>query len=172
MKKRILLIILVIIIIGGGIFSFKTNSKESNTKELDNSKNVTIDINNTINNGTESDDIVGTWRTYQAIDSETAEKIDNLTTIFGTSYISYGSYLELNEDGTFLDCIYPITTDETSITGTYTIEKDYFKLGDCYIFLKYSDGRTLTIQQVDYGDNIPVLVYYPDDSQYQFDLKK
>lgn len=172
MKKVILLIILVIIMVVVGIFNSKTNPEESNINELDNSQNATIDTNNAVNNDKESNDIVGTWRTFQAIDSKTAEKIDNLTTIFGTSYISYGSYLELNEDGTFLDCIHPITTDETSTTGTYTIERDYYKLGDCYIFLKYSDDRTLTIQEVDYGDNIPVLVYYPDDSQYQFDLKK
>lgn len=171
MKKEILLIILVIMVVVAS-FYFKTKLEESNVSDLDNSQNVAIDINNTVNNDKESNDIVGTWRTYQAIDSKTAEKIDNLTMIFGTSYISYGSYLELNEDGTFFDCIYPITTDETSTTGTYTIERDYYKLGDCYIFLKYSDDRTLTIQQVDYGDNIPVLVYYPDECQYQFDLKK
>ena len=175
--KISLLIIAVIVIVIVGIFISKTNSEEKNTNTLNNSQNTTIDANNTITN-TNNDskennsDIVGTWNTYQAIDSQTAEKIDDLTTIFGSSYTSYGSYLKLNEDGTFLDSIYPITSGETSTTGTYTVEKDYYELGDCYVFLKYSDGRTVTIQQVNYGDNIPVLSYYPDDSKYQFDLKK
>jgi len=169
-----LLIIAVIVIVIMGIYIYKTTTEETN---MNNSQNTTIDANNTITN-TNNDskennsDIVGTWNTYQAIDSQTAEKIDDLTTIFGSSYTSYGSYLKLNEDGTFLDSIYPITSGETSTTGTYTVEKDYYELGDCYVFLKYSDGRTVTIQQVNYGDNIPVLSYYPDGSQYQFDLKK
>ena len=175
--KISLLIIAVIVIVIVGIFISKTNSEEKNTNTLNNSQNTTIDANNTITN-TNNDskennsDIVGTWNTYQAIDSQTAEKIDDLTAIFGSSYTSYGSYLKLNEDGTFLDSIYPITSGETSTTGTYTVEKDYYELGDCYVFLKYSDGRTVTIKQVNYGDNIPVLSYYPDGSQYQFDLKK
>ena len=158
MKKEILLIILVIMVVVAS-FYFKTKLEESNISDLDNSQNVAIDINNTVNNDKESNDIVGTWRTYQAIDSKTAEKIDNLTMIFGTSYISYGSYLELNEDGTFFDCIYPITTDETSTTGTYTIERDYYKLGDCYIFLKYSYYVFLDRIKQSYLDLNPYLLY-------------
>ena len=184
MKKGILLLVIaVIVIIIIGIFISKPDFEEKNMmNSLDNSQNTT-DTNNTNNiinntvintndNKENNSDIVGTWNTYQAVDSETAEKTDDLTSIFGSSFTSYGSYLKLNEDGTFLDSIYPVTTGETSVTGTYTVEKDYYTLGDCYVFLKYSDGRTLTIQQVNYGDNIPVLTYYPDDSKYQFNLKK
>jgi len=183
MKKGILLLIIaIIVIVAVGIFISKTDSEENNMNTLNNSQNTTIDSNNIINNtitntnindnNENNSDIVGTWNTYQAIDAKTAEKIGDLTAIFGSSYTSYGSYLKLNEDGTFLDSIYPITSGETSTTGTYTVEKDYYELGDCYVFLKYSDGRTVTIKQVNYGDNIPVLSYYPDGSQYQFDLKK
>lgn len=168
--KISLLVIAVIIIVIVGIFISKTNSEETNMNTLNNFQNTTINNNYYIQEN--NNNIIGTWNTYQAIDSQTAEKIDDLTSIFGSSYASYGSYLKLNEDGTFLDSIYPITSGETSTTGTYTVEKDYYKLGDCYIFLKYSDGRTVTIQQVNYGDNIPVLSYYPDGSKYQFDLKK
>ena len=183
MKKGILLLIIaIIVIVTVGIFISKTDSEENNMNTLDNSQNTTTNTNNIINNSIinnnnndnkeNNSDIVGTWNTYQAIDSQTAEKIDDLTAIFGSSYASYGSYLKLNEGGTFLDSIYPITTGETSVTGTYTVEKDYYELGDCYVFLKYSDGRTLNLKQVNYGDNIPVLSYYPEGSQYQFDLKK
>ena len=175
--KISLLIIAVIIIVIVGIFISKTNSEDKNMNTLNNSQNTTIDANNTITN-TNNDskennsDIVGTWNTYQAIDSQTAEKIDDLTEIFGSSYRTYGSFLKLNNDGTFLDSIYPVTTGETSTNGTYTIEKDYYKLGDCYIFLNYSDGRTVTVKRVYYEDNTPVLSYYTNGEQYQFDLKK
>ena len=176
--KISLLIIAVIVIVIVGIFISKTNSEDKNMNTLNNSQNTTIDANNTITNTNINDnnennsDIVGTWNTYQAIDAKTAEKIGDLTAIFGSSYTSYGSYLKLNEDGTFLDSIYPITSGETSTTGTYTVEKDYYELGDCYVFLKYSDGRTVTVKRIYYEDNTPVLSYYTNGDKYQFDFKK
>lgn len=171
-----LLIIAVIVIVIMGIYIYKTTTEETN---MNNSQNTTIDTNNTIvdtndttNNKEDNSDIVGTWNTYQAIDAQTAEKTDDLTEIFGSSYRTYGSFLKLNNDGTFLDSIYPVTTGETSTNGTYTIEKDYYKLGDCYIFLNYSDSRTVTVQRIYYEDNTPVLSYYTNGDKYQFDFKK
>lgn len=119
-----------------------------------------------------NEDIIGIWKTYQAHDTQTTETIDDLTEIFGTSYISYGSYLKLNEDGTFLDAIYPVTSGEQSIEGTYKIEKNYYKEGDCYVFLNYSDGRAKTFMRIYYEENEPVLSCFDPGDTYQFDLKK
>jgi len=148
------------------------NTIVDNNNTITDTNNTIVDTNDTTNNKEDNSDIVGTWNTYQAIDAQTAEKIDDLTEIFGSSYRTYGSFLKLNNDGTFLDSIYPVTTGETSTNGTYTIEKDYYKLGDCYIFLNYSDGRTVTVQRIYYEDNTPVLSYYTNGDKYQFDFKK
>ena len=111
------------------------------------------------------------WNTFQLIDAENGEVIQNLSSVLGTTYIQYGSYLELKEDGTFLDAIYPVTSGELSTEGTYTIAKDYYKIGDCYVFLNYSDGRTKTFMVIYYEDNVPVLSYFEEGETYQIDLK-
>lgn len=159
----------------------KINKLEETIDELEETKNNNISIDsytsNIIDNNITEDeeknkDIIGVWNTYQLIDSETGEVIQNLSNVLGTAYIQYGSYLKLNEDGTFLDAIEPVTSGELSTEGTYTIEKNYYKEGDCYVFLNYSDGRTKTFMIIYYEDNNPVLSYFESGEPYQIDLKK
>ena len=161
----------------------KTNSLENtinNLKETE-KNNISIDSepnniikedSNVIENEESNEDIIGVWNTFQLIDVENGEIIQNLSNVLGTAYIQYGSYLKLNEDGTFLDAIYPVTSGEFSTEGTYTIAKDYYKVGDCYVFLNYSDGRTKTFMRIYYEDNVPVLSSYEEGETYQIDLKK
>ena len=158
------------------IDELKETEKENDNISIDSNKNNTI--NNNVNstdieeNEETNEDIVGIWNTYQLIKAEDGEIIQNLSSVLGTAYTQYGSYLKLNEDGTFLDAIHPITSGELSTEGTYTIEKDYYKLGDCYVFLNYSDGRTKTFMRIYYEENVPVLSYFEEGEVYQIDLKK
>ena len=154
------------------------SSLEEKIEELKETENDSVSIDSDINkiteeelNITENEDIIGVWNTFQLIDAENGEVIQNLSSVLGTAYIQYGSYLELKEDGTFLDAIYPVTSGELSTEGTYTIAKDYYNLGDCYVFLNYSDGRTKTFMVIYYEDNVPVLSYFEEGETYQIDLK-
>ena len=154
------------------------SSLEEKIEELKETENDSVSIDSDINkiteeepNITENEDIIGVWNTFQLIDAENGEVIQNLSNVLGTAYIQYGSYLELKEDGTFLDAIYPVTSGELSTEGTYTIAKDYYKIGDCYVFLNYSDGRTKTFMVIYYEDNVPVLSYFEEGETYQIDLK-
>ena len=161
----------------------KISSLEEQIDELKETKNDNVLINTDENNISDdepniteneesNEDIIGVWNTFQLIDAEKGEIIQNLSNVLGTGYIQYGSYLELKEDGTFLDAIYPITSGELSTEGTYTIAKDYYKLGDCYVFLNYSDERTKTFMRIYYEDDVPVLSYFEEGETYQVDLKK
>ena len=165
--------------------TINNNSKNNNSIETNTTHTTVEDNSNTSNTDKTGEstppqtpkqennkDIIGTWKTYQVHDVQSSETIVDLTKIFGTSYISYGSYLKLNEDGTFLDAIYPVTSGEESIEGTYQIEKNYYKEGDCYVFLNYSDGRTKTFMIIYYEENEPVLSCFEPGDTYQFDLKK
>lgn len=153
MKKKILIwIIICILIVGIIIFIKKTfNSK----KEYLN------------------DEFIGKWQTISAINSETGEKTNNLTDVFGSSFLQFGSYLELKENGTFFDAIQPITNGSRSNTGKYTIKRNYKEKGDCYIFLNYSDGYQEKLQRV-YLDKSKISYLVLDNSinGYQLTLKK
>ena len=161
----------------------EVSNLEEKIEELKETENDNISIDSGTNNIVEeepnvteneesNEDIVGVWNTFQLIDGNNGEIIQNLSNVLGTAYIQYGSYLELKEDGTFLDAIYPVTSGELSTEGTYTIARDYYKVGDCYVFLNYSDGRTKTFMVIYYEDNVSVLSYFEEGETYQIDLKK
>ena len=144
--------------------NIRTNKTDSNS----NNNNTT---NNTINNNKE--ELIGKWNTCKVIDSTDGTETTNMRNIFGSSYAEFGSYLELKEDGSFLDAIQPVTDGSTSVEGSYTIAFDYYKIGDCYIFLNYSDGRKNTLQRVYYDEsNTPYLVLDDLIGDYQISLKK
>ncbi len=153
MRKKILLGFIICILIVGIIISIKKpfNSKEENL----------------------NDEFIGKWQTISAINSETGEKTNNLTDIFGSSFLQFGSYLELKEDGTFFDAIQPITNGSRSNTGKYTIKRNYKEKGDCYIFLDYSDGYQEKLQRV-YLDKSKISYLVLDNSinGYQLTLKQ
>lgn len=155
----------------------KVEKDTDNTNVDEKKENTSNKINTTLNEQTKNE-IVGRWNTFQAIDPETGKTIENLREIFGLSYATYGSYLEFKEDGTFKDAIDPVGNGEYAIDGTYEIQNSYYKLGDCWIFLTYSDGTKRTIQRIYYSDdNVPVLSLQilTDDGvtpAIQYDMKK
>ncbi len=153
------------------IDELKETENDNISTNLD-TNNIIDDETNITENEESNEDIIGVWNTFQFIDADNGEIIQNLSNVLGTGYIQYGSYLELKEDGTFLDAIYPVTSGELSTEGMYTIEKDYYRVGDCYVFLNYSDGRTKTFMVIYYEDNVPVLSYFEEGKTYQIDLKK
>lgn len=164
------------------ISSLESKIEELKKTEKENDfDNISIDSNssqvideklNITENEESNEDVIGVWNTYQLIKAEDGEIIQNLSNVLGTAYIQYGSYLKLNEDGTFLDAIYSVTSGELSTEGTYTVAKDYYRVGDCYVFLNYLDGRTKTFMRIYYEDNVPVLSYFEEGETYQIDLKK
>ena len=173
--SNILLFIAIIIIIIMSIYIYNLNNKLNNIKIISEnttkSENTIIEKTTDKKNTKDDKEFFGVWKTYEAIDSNTGEIITNLSKVFGSSYLSFGSTLKLNEDGTFLDSIYPITSSEVSVEGTYKVERNLYKQGDCYIFLTYSD-KTEKAFMVTYENNIPILTSAVEDQKYQFDLKK
>ena len=181
MKNKILLGIIVclcLLVIGYVMFvisqsNFKVIDKEdliSNSVENNNDK-----VDNDLNKSNEdlSDEIIGKWDTVSAVNSEDGKETKNLKDVFGSSYLQYGSYLELKGDGTFLDAIQPITNGNKSNTGKYTIKSNYNKPGDCYVFLNYSDGTEDKLQRVILDDsNTYYLVLDGFINGYQLTLRK
>lgn len=173
MKNKILLEIAIVcvLIIGVVIFIKKPfNFKEENNLDIQTSdKNQ----NNSSNEEKISDEIIGKWITVSAVNSEDGTKTENLKDVFGSSYSQYGSYLELTEDGSFIDAIQPITDGSKSNTGTYIIKRDYYKPGDCYVILSYLDGKEEKLQRVFIDDsNTPYLVLNSFINGYQLTLRK
>ena len=72
-----------------------------------------------------------------AVDGNNAMKITNMSEIFGSSYQKKEYYLELNENGTFVDTIISSIDKNKSNKGTYKVENDFYKIGDCHIFFTY-----------------------------------
>ncbi len=129
--------------------------------------------NNNLNQEKLSNEYIGKWNTVMAINSNTGVETKSLREVFGSSFEEFGSYLELKEDGTFIDAIVPITDGSKSNTGTYIIKKDYYKLGDTYIFLSYIDGNEETLQSVKLdSSNESYLVLDSLINDYQLYLKK
>ena len=156
-NKKVLFIIILIIVIGGVVFI----------------KEVIPILNKNQSKNMECNDMIGKWQTVSAVNTETGEKTTNLKDVFGSSYQKYGSYLELNKDGTFNDAIEPITDGSKSNTGKYTIKKDYNKIGDCYIILSYSDQNEEKLQRIFLDDNnTAYLVLDNIINGYQLFLKK
>ncbi len=148
MKKRILLGIIICILIVGVILLIKKPFNLHN-------------------------EFIGKWQTISAVNLETGEKTNNLTDIFGSSFLQFGSYLELKEDETFFDALIPITNGSRSNTGKYTIKRNYKEKGDCYILLDYSDGYQEKLQRVFLDESkTPYLVLDNFINGYQLTLKK
>ena len=173
MKNKVVIgVILCLIFVGGFVLvkdPFHFYSKSSDELNIDNNGKM----QNKDDNKVAIDEMVGKWDAISAVNVETSEKIDHLKDIFGSSYSQYGSYLELKEDGTFLDAIEPITDGSKANNGTYEIKRNYNKSGDCYVFLSYSDGTTATLQRVFLDESdVAYLVLENFIQGYQFTLKK
>lgn len=178
MKNNILLGIIVICLLCIGVFMLVNkpfSTKEANKVDTNISSKEDTNTSNKVENNNEevSDDVIGKWNTVSAVNSKTGDKVTNMRDIFGSSYQEYGSYLDLKSDGTFIDAIRPITNGSKSTTGKYEVKKDYYKPGDLYIFLTYSDGTEGKLERVlldDTGTYYLVLENLIDD--YQLTLKK
>ena len=143
---------------------FQNTTKENTTTSSD----TTSSSSNAITSSeTEDSEIIGKWNTQKVSDLKANETYDNLKDLYGSSYLEFGSYLQLNDDGTFVDAINPVTDGSTSTEGKYKILRSYNKLGDCYVELTYSDGRTEMLQRV-YYDNTgtPYLTFNSGDLSY------
>ncbi len=170
MKKVIYGIIIILLIIGGAMFINKRDNVETlgDDKVKENSSVLEDDYENI-----SSDDIIGRWDSVMALNSEDATETTNLRDVFGSSYSEYGSYMEFKDDGTFVDRIQPITNGSQADSGTYKIEKNYNKPGDCYVFLTYSDGRNSKLQKVILDDSdVSYLVLEEFVNGYQITLRK
>lgn len=150
----------------------QSNSTKSNNEEkVENINKQDVVKDNEYEEDSDDSDIIGTWNTVSVMDMSTATTYDNLKDIFGTSYITYGSYLKLNDDKTFEDFTLPVTTGKTSTSGTYEILRNYYKMGDCYVQLRYSDGETIIIQRV-FRDNTNTAYLTFNRDNLSYDLKK
>lgn len=154
--------------------------KDSNILILDKSKDENKD-DTTISKTNDEDtikkennansDIVGKWNTIKVMDMSSNIEYDNLKNLYGSSYLEFGSYLQLNDDGTFTDGIQPVTDGSESKTGKYEILRDYNKKGDCYIELTYSDGRKQMIQKVYLDETENQYLTFNSNNMY-YELKK
>ncbi len=163
-------IIIILLIIGGVIFI----NRGFNTRISDDSK---VKENDSIEEEDDKkkllDEIIGRWDSVKAVNSEDATEVNNLRDVFGSSYSQYGSYIEFNDDGTFVDKIVPITDGSKSNAGTYKVERDYNKPGDLYIFLTYDDGSEGKLEKVILDDsNVSYLVLENFVNGYQITFKK
>lgn len=149
--------------------SNKTTTNTNTTFQNTTTSNSTTssDSNKVISSETEESEIIGKWNTQKVSDLKANETYDNLKDLYGSSYLEFGSYLQLNDDGTFVNAINPVTDGSTSTEGKYKILRSYNKLGDCYVELTYSDGRTEMLQRV-YYDNTetPYLTFNSGDLSY------
>lgn len=117
--------------------------------------------------------ITGKWNTYRIINRETGEE-ENFMNVFGSSYREYGSYIEIKDDNTFLDCTSPIQSSESPVGTKYLLTKDTEVDEDKYlgIELNYSD-KSLINTHIIYlsNDDEPTLIY-PYGEQYLLLLRK
>lgn len=146
------------------------NTSNSSTKK---DENTTISNSNKVDENTTSsdDELIGKWNTVKVIDMQSGESYDNLAQFFGTSYISYESSLELKKDGSFIDAVFPVVENTQATEGTYEILRNYYKMGDCYVELKYSDGKILMIQRVTYDETGNWYLTFNRDN-ISYELKK
>lgn len=144
-----------------------TNTNTTNSNTTTSSDTTSSSSNAITSSETEDSEIIGKWNTQKVSDLKANETYDNLKDLYGSSYLEFGSYLQLNDDGTFVDAINPVTDGSTSTEGKYKILRSYNKLGDCYVELTYSDGRTEMLQRV-YYDNTetPYLTFNSGDLSY------
>ena len=119
------------------------------------------------------DNISGKWNTYRVIDRETGKE-ESFMNVFGSSYREYGSYIEIKDDNTFLDCTSPIQSSESPVGTNYSLTKDTEVDDDKYlgIELNYSD-KSLIDTHIVYllNDEEPTFIY-PYGEQYLLLLRK
>ena len=119
------------------------------------------------------DNISGKWNTYRVIDRETGKE-ESFMNVFGSSYREYGSYIEIKDDNTFLDCTSPIQSSESPVGTNYSLTKDTEVDDDKYlgIELNYSD-KSLIDTHIVYllNDEEPTFIY-PYDEKYLLLLRK
>lgn len=176
MKKKILICVVFIILVGGAsifLLDLKKKTDTNSNGRPNNSEKHIENLDNDSNVESEYEDIVGKWNAISAVDVSSGEKVTNLRDIFGSSYSQYGSFLELKDDGTFVDAIEPITKENKSTSGKYEIKKNYNKPGDCYVFLNYDDKTEAKLQRVILDDsNTYYLVMENFVNGYQITFKK
>lgn len=111
-------------------------------------------------------EFIGIWNTYEAVNSKTGKIFEELEDVFGEDYLSYGSFIKLNANGTFWDATNPKTSESLENEGTYIIEK---KNEESYIVLKYDNGKTKELNfNKDEGKNILSLDGKGEAYQYKF----
>lgn len=170
MKKLLIYFFSLIVIILIVFFLFKhvrdTTIGDKNIDRKNNLNAIETDKN-------KSNEFVGKWSTVKAINSETGIETNNMIEVFGNSYETKGSYIEFKKDGTFIDRIEPITNGSKPSKGKYIIKKDYYKKGDTYIFLYYTDDIVEKVQKIIISENKEiylVLDHFVND--YQLYLQK
>ena len=174
--SNILLCISIVIIILMGIYINNLSNELESLKQSNLNNEIITNSNSESNKKVETekkfnDEIVGLWKTYQINDLETNNTITSLSKFFGTSYLSFGSTLKLNDDGTFLDSIYPITSSDISTEGTYKVTKDSNQSDELYIVLEYSDKTEKTFT-LTYENKSPILTSSFENGKYEFYFKK
>lgn len=126
-------------------------------------------------NSNEKEIISGKWYIVSAVNGNNAMKITNMSEIFGSSYQKKEYYLELNENGTFVDTIISSIDKNKSNKGTYKVENDFYKIGDCHIFFTYSDGSEMELKRVYYDESYTSYLPYnitKDGVYYELHLRK
>ena len=172
MNKKFLFSILITISL---TFTLTGCAKMSNTTSEQSTEVIDTTTDNQSNESVENEEneFIGKWNTVEAANEETGESTKNLRDVFGSSFEQFGSYLELKDDGTFVDAIIPVTDGSKSTTGKYTIKRDYLKIGDAYVFLYYSDGQEKNIQKIFLDESgEPYLVLDGFVNGYQLYLKR
>lgn len=114
---------------------------------------------------------IGKWNSQYAVDLQ-GEKVD-LSNLLGSGYASYGSKLILNEDGTFVNEIQPIQSNEFSNTGTWEYKEnlEFSEMIGVGVILKYTDGREEKLQIWASGE-ADALLFYQYDEENQIHLMK
>ena len=80
-------------------------------------------------------------------------------------HTQYGRFLFYPKGGDS-DVLIPVIT-----SGTYEILRNYYKMGDCYVQLEYSNGETITAQRV-FRDNTNTAYLTFNRDNLSYDLKK
>ena len=122
---------------------------------------------NTIENAT------GKWNTYRIINRETGEE-ENFMNVFGSSYREYGSYIEIKDDNTFLDCTSPIQSSESPVGTDYSLTKNSESDDNKYlgVELNYNDKSSIDTHIVYLSNDDEPTLIYPYGEQYLLLLRK
>ena len=104
-------------------------------------------------------DLVGKWNLRRVINKENGKTEKDWAGIFGSG-ITYGSYMELKLDNSFLDCTSPIQSDDVSYKGEFKATRELFDSKYAEIDFKYSDGTQKHSELIyESGRSGPSMVY-------------